>query len=152
MEKDNEFKQIYETQQQILEEINNLKYGDETEPLTFGERLSDKVVTLIGSWKFLSFQAVILLLWILWNVKLAIYGLSWDVYPFILLNLVLSFQAAFTAPIILMSDNRTNDKDRKRAKRAYKSIEHIEDMLNIIVFKIQKKNGNDENGQTKGTP
>lgn len=82
-----------------------------------GERASDYVAENIGSWRFIIIQTIILLLWIAANI----YGwlAKWDPYPFILLNLVLSFQAAFTAPIIMMSQNRQSQIDRLRAKNDY---------------------------------
>ncbi len=83
----------------------------------FGERVSDAVTSLIGSWKFIVCQAVILACWIVVNVIGWIQ--QWDPYPFILLNLLLSFQAAFTAPIIMMSQNRQSAIDRKRAEHDY---------------------------------
>lgn len=84
---------------------------------TLGERVSDWVTSLIGSWKFIIVQAMILALWIIMNVIGWIQ--QWDPYPFILLNLVLSFQAAFTAPIIMMSQNRQSTIDRARAEHDY---------------------------------
>jgi uncharacterized membrane protein len=72
----------------------------------FGERLADAVASNVGSWTFIAIQSVLL-------------TLSWDPYPFILLNLVLSFQAAFTAPIIMMSQNRQSTIDRRNAQHDY---------------------------------
>ena len=83
-----------------------------------GERLADKVASFGGSWKFIIFFSLVLLSWILLNA----YFLSaeaFDPYPFILLNLVLSCVAALQAPIILMSQNRQESKDRKRAEHDY---------------------------------
>lgn len=71
---------------------------------TFGERWADYVAACVGSWFFLIIQSVLLLVWMTMNV-VALWT-SWDPYPFVLLNLVLSFQAAFATPIILMSENR----------------------------------------------
>lgn len=68
---------------------------------TLGERFSDLVAAIIGSWRFILIQSGLLLTWLLVNVALG--GGAWDPYPFILLNLMLSFQAAYTAPIIMMS-------------------------------------------------
>src|SRR5438874_13468756 len=70
----------------------------------FGERVADSVAAWVGSWTFLIGQSVVLFLWMALNA-MAIWG-PWDPYPFILLNLVLSFQAAFATPVILMSQNR----------------------------------------------
>lgn len=87
------------------------------EASTMGQHVSDAVTGLIGSWKFIIAQAVILIAWIIINVIGWI--AEWDPYPFILLNLVLSFQAAFTAPIIMMSQNRQSSIDRERAEHDY---------------------------------
>jgi uncharacterized membrane protein len=91
--------------------------GPETtaeEPLTFGLRLADRVTNRIGSWPFITVQSFILLVWI--AVNTIAWRQHWDPYPFILLNLVLSFQAAYAAPIIMMSQNRQNAKDREKAE------------------------------------
>lgn len=87
------------------------------EPRSFGERISDAVTSLMGSWKFIIIQASLLILWIAINIIGWIQ--AWDPYPFILLNLVLSFQAAFTAPIIMMSQNRQSIIDRQRAENDF---------------------------------
>lgn len=86
-------------------------------PLTFGERLADTVTERIGSWPFIIVQSIILLLWIIVNT--IAWRQHWDPYPFILLNLVLSFQAAYAAPIIMMSQNRQTAKDREKAEADY---------------------------------
>lgn len=85
--------------------------------LGFGDRVSDAVSELVGSWRFIIIQSVILAFWIILNVVAWI--AHWDPYPFILLNLILSFQAAFTAPIIMMSQNRQNAIDRQKAEHDY---------------------------------
>lgn len=85
--------------------------------LTFGERLSDRLAELMGSWKFIIIQSSLLTVWIILNVTA--YLNHWDPYPFILLNLALSFQAAYAAPIIMMSQNRQAEKDRLQSKNDY---------------------------------
>lgn len=82
-----------------------------------GERIADAVAAGVGSWRFIVTQSAILALWILANALAWTY--RWDPYPFILLNLVLSFQAAYTAPIIMMSQNRQADVDRRKAEQDY---------------------------------
>ncbi len=84
---------------------------------TFGEFASDKIADIVGSWRFIIIQSGLLLLWIALN--LVAWVQHWDPYPFILLNLVLSFQAAFTAPIIMMAQNRQSDIDRHKAQLDY---------------------------------
>ncbi len=82
-----------------------------------GARMADRITALVGSWRFILIQSGLLLLWLSANVFAWVQ--AWDPYPFILLNLVLSFQAAYTAPIIMMSQNRMGDIDRARAEDDY---------------------------------
>jgi uncharacterized membrane protein len=86
--------------------------------LTIGQRVADSVAATVGSWRFIIIQSLILLAWIVLNVTA--YVQKWDPYPFILLNLALSFQAAYAAPFIMMSQNRQQDIDRKAAEGDYK--------------------------------
>ena len=79
---------------------------------SFGERAADGVAAVMGSWGFVIAQSVVLVSWIVWN---ALGQRTFDPYPFILLNLALSFQAAYSAPIIMMSQNRQSEIDRRRA-------------------------------------
>jgi uncharacterized membrane protein len=87
-------------------------------PLTSGQRIADSVAATMGSWPFIIIQSAILAFWILLNVVAWIR--HWDPYPFILLNLALSFQAAYAAPFIMMSQNRQADVDRVKAEQDYK--------------------------------
>ncbi len=87
------------------------------EQSTFGQRAADKVASVAGSWTFVIVQSVILVSWALFNV--VAWARHWDPYPFILMNLVLSMQAAYTAPIIMMSQNRQAQKDRIEAHNDY---------------------------------
>lgn len=86
-------------------------------PRTAGQRIADALAALVGSWRFIVIQSVLLGLWIAANALGWFH--TWDPYPFILLNLVLSFQAAYTAPIIMMSQNRLADVDRTKAALDY---------------------------------
>ena len=86
-------------------------------PLPLGARLADGVAAAVGSWRFILIQSTLLAAWILGNALAG--GGAWDPYPFILLNLLLSFQAAYTAPVIMMSQNRQSDVDRSRAVADY---------------------------------
>ncbi|MBD0347068.1 MAG: DUF1003 domain-containing protein [Coleofasciculus sp. Co-bin14] len=88
-----------------------------TPRLTWGQYLSDAIATIVGSWRFVTIQSGILTIWI--GLNILAFVQHWDPYPFILLNLVLSFQAAYTAPIIMMSQNRQAEVDRQSAKRDY---------------------------------
>ena len=85
--------------------------------LTSGQKIADAVAATMGSWRFIIIQTTILLFWIALNVTAWIQ--HWDPYPFILLNLALSFQAAYAAPFIMMSQNRQQDVDRKEAAADY---------------------------------
>ena len=82
---------------------------------TLGQRVADQLAILMGSWTFMIVQSIILAFWIALNV--AAWMRHWDRYPFILLNLALSFQAAYAAPIIMMSQNRPAAKDRLMAEQ-----------------------------------
>jgi len=86
----------------------------EEERLTLGQRVADKVADIIGSWPFIITQSIILTVWIILNITACIN--HWDPYPFILLNLTLSFQAAYAGPVIMMSQNRQSSKDRLAAE------------------------------------
>jgi uncharacterized membrane protein len=85
--------------------------------LTPGQRIADCVAATMGSWRFILIQTTLLVFWVGLNVTA--YVQRWDPYPFILLNLALSFQAAYAAPFIMMSQNRQQDVDRKEAAADY---------------------------------
>lgn len=87
------------------------------EKLTFGQRLADRFARVIGSWRFILIQSALLAVWITLNITAYVY--HWDPYPFILLNLAMSFQAAYAAPILMMSQNRQAEKDHLQAKNDY---------------------------------
>jgi uncharacterized membrane protein len=87
------------------------------ERLTMGQKVADSVAATVGSWRFIIIQSTILLIWLVIN-SLA-WSFKWDPYPFILLNLALSFQAAYAAPFVMMSQNRQSEKDRLTAQNDY---------------------------------
>ncbi len=89
-----------------------------TTNLTVGQRIADTVAATMGSWRFIIIQSALLLAWIALNITAWVQ--HWDPYPFILLNLALSFQAAYAAPFIMMSQNRQQDIDREAAESDYK--------------------------------
>jgi uncharacterized membrane protein len=91
---------------------------DELEVLTAGQRMADWVATFGGSWKFILYFGLFLAVWILINT-LFYKNTGYDPYPFILLNLILSCIAAIQAPVIMMSQNRQEEKDRDRSKKDY---------------------------------
>ena len=96
-----------------------------------GLKVADRFASVVGSWRFIIIQSAILAAWVAMNVVGYVY--HWDPYPFILLNLVLSFQAAYAAPIIMMSQNRQADKDRLAAEVDYqinvKAEEEVKAMM-----------------------
>ena len=85
------------------------------EPRTRGERIADAASEAIGSWRFIIIQTILVIIWVIVNITGLI--LQWDPYPFILLNLMFSVQAAYTGPILLLAGNRQAAKDRKMAER-----------------------------------
>src|SRR5580704_12445483 len=101
----------------MLREARRKRLAKPRPDLTLGERIADSVAATMGSWKFIIIQSVILLIWIILNVTA--YVEQWDPYPFILLNLALSFQAAYAAPFIMMSQNRQAAIDRAAASHDY---------------------------------
>ncbi len=111
---------------------------------TFGEKIADGTASLMGSWKFIIFQTIFVIAWMILNV--VAFTTHWDVYPFILLNLIFSTQAAYAAPIIMMAQNRQNDRDRYQAKEDYhtnlqakKEIEELQKALTRIeIDKLDK--------------
>lgn len=114
-------KKLQDIVRQTIEEqeliANNLAHPPQ-EAITRGQKLADRVAAFGGSWGFLIAFFVVLTLWIVLNVALP-GGEAFDPYPFILMNLVLSCLAAVQAPVIMMSQNRQEEKDRKRAENDY---------------------------------
>jgi len=89
------------------------------EHMTRGQKVADAVASTVGSWRFIIIQSTILLAWLILNS--IGWALRWDPYPFILLNLALSFQAAYSAPFVMMSQNRQAEKDRLTAQNDYQT-------------------------------
>jgi len=112
-------------EQEVVDAIQNNKLLSENiepdidEHLSLGQKLADRIATFGGSWTFIIFFFAFILLWMSLNVLFLHYR-SWDPYPFILLNLILSCIAAIQAPIIMMSQNRQEQKDRIRSEHDYK--------------------------------
>jgi uncharacterized membrane protein len=111
--------ELHQAEERLLKELRALRRtqrsrlaADKAAPdLTFGQRIADRVAAVMGSWGFIIIQTTILAIWIALNMTAWVQ--KWDPYPFILLNLALSFQAAYAAPFIMMSQNRQQDIDRK---------------------------------------
>ena len=129
----------------------------EKEKYTLGQRAADSIGKFAGSWAFIFSFTGVLILWMVVNTVLA--AKAFDPYPFILLNLVLSCVAAIQAPLIMMSQNRQEEKDRRRAENDYKvnlkteiMIEDLYDKVNAILAKqsaLEKRLQNDGKNHTK---
>lgn len=92
---------------------------------TLAERLADRFAAIVGSWRFILLQSAVLSVWVVYNYLYQ----SFDPYPFILLNLMLSFQAAYTGPILLMSSNRQAQVDRRRAVKNLLIDQHDHEII-----------------------
>jgi len=108
------------------------------EQLTLGQRASDWIADKVGSWKFIIGQSILLTIWAILNVTA--WAQHWDPYPFILMNLVLSLQAAYTAPMIMMSQNRKADRDRIEAHIDYEINLTAETEIKVILDNIEAQN------------
>jgi len=119
---DKQLAKLYAIVKESLEEesllTQRLTEEDEKKKPTYGERLADKVAMFGGSWTFILSFGVVLLSWIALN-SVVLMQKAFDPYPYILLNLVLSCIAALQAPVIMMSQNRKEAKDRERAENDY---------------------------------
>lgn len=112
---------LHEDEIKLLSQLRGARRArqrGESEDVTLGARVADWVAATMGSWNFIIIQTLILIVWIILNVTA--YVEQWDPYPFILLNLALSFQAAYAAPFIMMSQNRQAAIDRVAAMNDYK--------------------------------
>ena len=118
--------EIHETEAFLLRELRQRRRAERaaqpavvaSAKLSVGQRVADTVAATMGSWSFIIVQSVLLTAWIILNITAFVR--SWDPYPFILLNLALSFQAAYAAPFIMMSQNRQQDIDREAAETDYR--------------------------------
>lgn len=106
--------------------------------LTLGQRAADWIASKVGSWHFIIGQSTILVLWAGLNVTAWVR--HWDPYPFILMNLMLSLQAAYTAPMIMMSQNRKATRDRIEAHLDYQVNLKAENEIRVIVENLEAQN------------
>jgi len=134
---------LHDAEQRLLTELRGLRQkqraretGADEVKLTLGQLVADKVAATMGSWNFIIIQSLILLAWIVLNVVAVVQ--HWDPYPFILLNLGLSFQAAYAAPFIMMSQNRQADIDRQKAENDYKINIKAELEIELLHQKIDE--------------
>jgi len=125
------------TEQELLSKNINVEYDQQR---TLGERMADKLADFGGSWRFISIFCAVLLLWIVINSALIIWK-PFDPYPFIFLNLILSCLAAIQAPIIMMSQNRQETRDRLHAEQDYRinlkaelEIRHLHEKIDHLLM------------------
>ena len=146
------------TDEEVLNLLADSKISENTsrasEKYTIGQRAADAIAKFAGSWAFIFAFTGVLILWMVINTLLAVK--AFDPFPFILLNLVLSCVAAIQAPLIMMSQNRQEEKDRRRAENDYKvnlkteiMIEDLYDKVNAI---LAKQNALEKQLQGKNTP
>ena len=148
------------TDEELIRELVSTEVtqnAEKSEKTSFGARASDAVARFAGSWAFIFSFVAVMVIWMVLNVLMGMR--AFDAYPFILLNLVLSCIAAVQAPLIMMSQNRQEEKDRRRAENDYKvnlkteiMIEDLYDKINLILKKqaaLEKKLAQEE---TKKSP
>ncbi len=119
--------------------VKNVNQEFEKE-LTMGQKVADKVADVIGNWPFIIIQSILLIIWVAINAYLAVMTIrhpgflkAWDPYPFILLNLALSMQAAYTGPVVMMSQNRQAVKDRLSAQQDFEINQKAEKEIEVIM-------------------
>ena len=117
------------------------------EQMTLGERVADKVADTICSWRFIIIQSMLIVLWIILNVVAWID--HWDPYPFILMNVMLSFQAAYAGPVIMMSQNRQSAKDRLAAEIDHQVNTKAEYEIGMLVRRIDELERTLDEGQAE---
>src|SRR3954453_16992335 len=136
--------EVHAHEEKLLEELRlaqrkrRTSHGPSVD-LTPGQRIADAVAATMGSWTFIIIQSAILAVWIVLNVTAFIQ--QWDPYPFILLNLALSFQAAYAAPFIMMSQNRQQDVDRQQAAEDFKINVKAELEIELLHQKLDELRG-----------
>jgi uncharacterized membrane protein len=137
--------ELHETERRLLDELRTLRRGRRVAAagarvpvasLTVGQRVADTVAAAMGSWRFIIIQSGVLMIWIALNITA--YVQQWDPYPFILLNLALSFQAAYAAPFIMMSQNRQQDVDRHAAENDHQINIKAELEIELLHQKIDE--------------
>ena len=121
---------------------------------SLGQQVADKIASVVGGWPFIITQSFILGVWIISNVYLALHykEKAFDPYPFILLNLVLSFQAAYTGPIVMMSQNRQNEKDRMSAQSDFECNLKAEEEIRVIMDHLTHQDQSRDQGRRPQAP
>lgn len=125
------FPQPFRHQHPAIRNINEIL----EERITPGQRSADWIAATVGCWKFIIIQSTILLGWAVLNITAWAY--HWDPYPFILMNLFLSLQAAYTAPVIMMSQNRQATRDRLEAHNDYIVNQKAEEEVRAILEHLE---------------
>jgi len=131
---DQETALLHDLRQHSVRRRSRPKPHSSPEPPSFGARIADSVAGAVGSWRFILIQSGLLAAWLIGNALAG--GGAWDPYPFILLNLLLSFQAAYTAPVIMMSQNRLSEIDRRHAEEDYQVNVKAELEIELLHQKI----------------
>ena len=104
---------------------------------TFSEKVADELASAMGSWPFIIIQSLLMVVWVYLNVW-GLFVAHWDPFPFILLNLVLSLQATYAGPIVLLAGNRQSKKDRLTLEHAADEADKGEEHINRILIEIRK--------------
>ena len=139
--------ELHDEEARLLSELRALRRSQRTlgprvvAPLTLGQRIADQVAATMGSWRFIIIQSALLVVWVALNITAYVH--HWDPYPFILLNLALSFQAAYAAPFIMMSQNRQQDVDRGEAANDYRINVKAELEIELLHEKIDQLRENE---------
>ena len=135
------------TDEELIQQLTmtEIVENNSNEKTTFGQKAADAVAKFAGSWAFIFSFIAVMVIWMIVNVVLS--TKAFDAYPFILLNLVLSCIAAVQAPLIMMSQNRQEVKDRKRAENDYKINLKNELIIDDLHKKILKELDNKENNK-----
>lgn len=126
----------YSHQGHVVKNVNN----EFRSTFTKGQQVADWIAKVIGSWPFIIYQSIIIVMWLAMNIYLVVmatknptYFQAWDPYPFILLNLVMSFQAAYTGPVVMMSQNRQAEKDRLAAEQDFQVNKKAEEEIKVLM-------------------
>ncbi len=114
-----------------LKDVNQL----ESQNISYGQRVADSLAAILGSWRFIITQSIILVSWLILNIISWVQ--HWDPYPFILMNLFLSLQAAYAAPIIIMSQNRQIAHDRLEAHNDFLVNQKAEEEICLLIHKVE---------------
>ena len=99
-----------------------------------GDRMADRVAAKFGSWSFLGYMTALIVVWVCVNAMA--WRLRWDPYPFILLNLVFSTQASYAAPVILLAQNRSADRDRLQAEHDFAVNQRAEAKIDLLLRRL----------------